>query len=143
MNKRAAILVALAALGVVLGRLAVRAALNALLGGTLFWATSYGAGADESQGVCPHWRGTLFLGLVAGVASKFAIGPAWKNKYQVDWDDSVGRKVSDIPYGDGEANKLDLYLPADASREGYGLVVYLHAGGFTSGDKADDASMLQ
>lgn len=47
--------------------------------------------------------GTLFLGLVAGVASKFAIGPAWKNKYQVDWDDSVGRKVSDIPYGDGEA----------------------------------------
>ena len=36
MNKRAAILVALAALGVVLGRLAVRAALNALLGGALF-----------------------------------------------------------------------------------------------------------
>ena len=61
----------------------------------------------------------------------------------MDWGDSVGRKVSDIPYGDGEANKLDLYLPADASRKSYGLVVYLHAGGFTSGDKADDASMLQ
>ena len=87
--------------------------------------------------------GTLLLGFAAGVASKFAIGPAWKNKYQVDWGDSVGRKVSDIPYGDGEANKLDLYLPADASRKSYGLVVYLHAGGFTSGDKADDASMLQ
>lgn len=65
--------------------------------------------------------GTLFLGLVAGVASKFAIGPTWKNKYQVDWDDSVGRKVSDIPYGDGEANKLDLYLPETRRARATGL----------------------
>ncbi len=36
MSKRVAILIALGALGVLLGRLAVRAALNALLGGTLF-----------------------------------------------------------------------------------------------------------
>ena len=66
MNKRAAILVALAALGVVLGRLVVRAALNALLGGTLFGATSYEAGADESQGVCPHWRGDALPGAGGG-----------------------------------------------------------------------------
>lgn len=64
-------------------------------------------------------------------------------KYKVDWDESVGTVYADIPYGEGEANKFDLYVPADRSREAYGLVVYLHAGGFTSGDKGDDAEMLQ
>ena len=46
-------------------------------------------------------------------------------------------------YGEGEANKFDLYVPADDTRETYGLVVYLHAGGFTSGDKSGDAEMLK
>ncbi len=49
----------------------------------------------------------------------------------------------DLSYGEGDANKFDLYLPADNSRESYGLVVYLHAGGFTSGDKSGDAGILQ
>lgn len=87
--------------------------------------------------------GTLLFGMVAGAASKFAIAPSWKSRYEADWNDAVGKSVLDIPYGDGEANRFDLYLPADVSRESYSLVVYLHAGGFTSGDKADDASMLQ
>lgn len=39
-------------------------------------------------------------------------------------------------------NKYDLYLPKDSSKENYGLVVYIHAGGFTSGDKSDDEEML-
>lgn len=64
-------------------------------------------------------------------------------KYSVDWNDEVGTTYTDIAYGDGEANKLDLYVPADNTKETYGLVVYLHAGGFTTGDKLDDASMLQ
>lgn len=37
----------------------------------------------------------------------------------------------DLPYGEGEANRFDLYLPKDNTRETYGLAVYLHAGGFT------------
>lgn len=36
---------------------------------------------------------------------------------------------------------FDLYLPADLGRQAYGLAVYLHAGGFTSGDKSDEAGM--
>ena len=64
------------------------------------------------------------------------------DKYSVRWDDSVGTVYTDLPYGEGDANKFDLYLPADNSMETYGLVVYLHAGGFTSGDKSDDAGML-
>ncbi|MBQ6812478.1 MAG: alpha/beta hydrolase [Agathobacter sp.] len=65
------------------------------------------------------------------------------NKYSVDWNDSVGTIITDLSYGEKVANKFDLYLPADNGKECYGLVVYLHGGGFTSGDKKDDAKMLQ
>lgn len=64
-------------------------------------------------------------------------------KYSVDWNNEVGTIHTDLAYGDGEANKFDLYIPADNTKETYGLVVYLHAGGFTTGDKSDDAGMLQ
>lgn len=64
-------------------------------------------------------------------------------KYSVQWNDSIGTVHTDLVYGEKEANKFDLYLPADDSKESYGLVVYLHAGGFTSGDKKDDMKMLQ
>ncbi len=64
-------------------------------------------------------------------------------KYKAHWDDTVGTVHTDLAYGEGASNKFDLYIPADSSRESYGLVVYLHAGGFTSGDKSGDAEMLQ
>ena len=39
---------------------------------------------------------------------------------------------------------IDVYKrQTDDSIDTYGLIVYLHAGGFTSGDKSDDAKMLQ
>ena len=63
--------------------------------------------------------------------------------YKADWNESVGTIHEDIPYGEGEENRFDLYVPADNAKETYGLVVYLHAGGFTSGDKSDDADMLK
>lgn len=77
-----------------------------------------------------------------GVASKFAIQPSWAKQYSVQLTDEIGKVYQDISYGDGEANKFDLYVPADGSKESYGLVVYLHAGGFTQGDKSGDAEML-
>ena len=77
----------------------------------------------------------------AGIASKF-VQPAWAKEYSVTWNDQIGTKMADIPYGDGVANIFDLYLPKDNSKDAYGLVIYLHAGGFTSGDKADDEGML-
>ncbi len=64
-------------------------------------------------------------------------------EYSVNWSDDVGTVYTDLSYGSEAANKFDLYLPADNEIKAYGLVVYLHAGGFTSGDKSDDASMLQ
>lgn len=82
------------------------------------------------------------VAFIGGVASKFVIKPAWTRAYSVTWSDELGTRKIDIPYGDGEANTFDLYLPKDDTKGHYGLVVYLHAGGFTSGDKCDDAGML-
>ena len=86
--------------------------------------------------------GTFILAFGAGVVSKI-IPRSWAKDYTCDWDDSVGTLHSDISYGDKESNKFDLYVPADSSKSSYGLVVYLHAGGFTTGDKTDDAQMLE
>ena len=77
---------------------------------------------------------------ILGIASK-RIAPAWSKKYSVQWSDDLGTLHKDISYGDGEANKFDLYLPKDNSKENYGLVVYLHAGGFTAGDKSGDVEI--
>lgn len=84
----------------------------------------------------------FILAFIGGVVSKFAITPSWAKEYSVPWSDEIGTLKTDIPYGDGEANKFDLYLPGDNAKERYGLVVYLHAGGFTSGDKSGDTEML-
>lgn len=65
------------------------------------------------------------------------------DEFSVNWNDSVGRVYTDIPYGSGEANKFDLYVPADDSKSSYGLIVYLHAGGFTGGDKSGDFETLE
>ena len=77
-----------------------------------------------------------------GAVSKVAIKPSWAKKYSVQMTDEIGTVYKDLSYGEGDANKFDLYVPADGGKESYGLVVYLHAGGFTSGDKSGDAEML-
>lgn len=87
----------------------------------------------------------IFIFLVAfgaGMTSKVLIKPSWSKQYNVTWSEQLGTLKTDLPYGDGEANTFDLYLPKESGKKAYGLVVYLHAGGFTSGDKKDDQSML-
>lgn len=84
----------------------------------------------------------FLLAFGMGVVSKFAIQPSWAKKYSVKWSDEIGTLKEDLPYGDEKANKFDLYLPKDGGKPHYGLAVYLHAGGFTSGDKSDDRDML-
>lgn len=86
----------------------------------------------------------VFLIVFAGSAIfKMTYKPAWTKQYSVEWSDAIGKVYTDIPYGDQPANTFDIYVPADSSKESYGLVVYLHAGGFTTGDKSDDKEMLQ
>ena len=86
---------------------------------------------------------TTFLVVFAVSAMIKMTSDPFHGAYKVDWSESVGTIHGDIPYGEGEANKFDLYVPADSTSENYGLIVYLHAGGFTSGDKRDDADMLK
>ncbi|SDM48911.1 alpha/beta hydrolase [Lachnospira pectinoschiza] len=86
----------------------------------------------------------VFVVSFAGSALfKFTHKSAATRKYMADWNDEVGTVYTDIEYGTKEANKFDLYVPADVSKDTYNLVVYIHAGGFTTGDKSDDKEMLQ
>jgi len=84
----------------------------------------------------------FFISVGIGIFTKMKIGPSWAKKYSLTWNEELGSLYKDISYGDGEAHKFDLYLPKDDSKENYGLVVYLHAGGFTAGDKSGDVEML-
>lgn len=88
------------------------------------------------------WLGLFSAALAAGALSRFVMKPRWKQKYSVSMNDRIGTCYKDLPYGEGPYNKFDLYLPAQSRKDHFGLVIYLHAGGFTTGDKADDASML-
>lgn len=91
--------------------------------------------------------GLIYVGaFLVSFAASAVLKMTWPplgDKYSVRWDDSVGTVYTDLSYGEGDANKFDLYLPADSTKGTYDLVVYLHAGGSTSGDKSDDAGMLQ
>lgn len=64
-------------------------------------------------------------------------------KYTVQWSEEIGTTYPELSYGEKPANKFDLYVPADNTKENYGLIVYLHAGGFTTGDKSEDKAMLE
>ena len=86
--------------------------------------------------------GAFLAAFVISAVVKMTADPLG-GKYAVHWDDSVGTVYTDLACGEGEANKFDLYVPADSTREAYGLAVYLHPGGFTGGDKSGDAEMLQ
>ena len=64
-----------------------------------------------------------FLAAFAGSALfKMQFDPT-HGKYTVQWSDAIGKVYTDISYGNGAANKFDLYVPADNSKETYGLVV--------------------
>lgn len=84
---------------------------------------------------------TFIVVFALSAVIKLTYNPLAKD-YKVEWNDSVGKIHTDLSYGDGEANKFDLYVPSDNSKQNYGLIVYLHAGGFTQGDKSGDAEML-
>lgn len=86
--------------------------------------------------------GVFILVFATSAIIKMTYNPL-SGEMQVHWNDTVGHVYSDIAYDDKEQNKFDLYVPADNTKKSYGLVVYLHAGGFSTGDKSDDANMLK
>lgn len=99
---------------------------------------------EKRKRAVPAGLGILvfILAFILGVVSKFVIGQAWSKGYSVEWNDDLGTLKTDLAYGEGDAQKFDLYLPKDNTIDRYGLVVYLHAGGFSSGDKSEDKRTL-
>lgn len=83
------------------------------------------------------------ISFIGSVLFKMNYKSSDMKKYSVDWNESIGTVYSDLSYGNQNTNKFDLYVPADQSQSSYKLIVYLHAGGFTTGDKSDDKEMLQ
>ena len=71
--------------------------------------------------------GAFIISFVGSVVFKVTYNSPKLRKYTVDWSDEIGMVYTDLAYGEKEANKFDLYVPADKTRETYGLVVYLHA----------------
>ncbi len=52
----------------------------------------------------------------------------------IDLPDTPAQFVADLPYGDGERNVLDIFLPDSDTPTP--LVIFYHGGGYTSGDKS-------
>lgn len=51
----------------------------------------------------------------------------------------IDRKL-DLPYGDANRHKLDVYAPSH-ERQGLPVVLFLHGGGYSRGDKAERANI--
>ena len=60
---------------------------------------------------------TFIISFGIGVVSKLVVKPSWAKKYSVRMSDETGKVYKDIPYGDGEANRFDLYVPAGGRKE--------------------------
>ena len=79
--------------------------------------------SETKKGSRAMW-GLIYGGTFTGV---FLLSAIFKMTYdplgtRVDWSDVVGTVYTDLSYGEGPANKFDLYLPADDTKEAYGLV---------------------
>lgn len=83
----------------------------------------------------------LFIGVFAGSAYTAMIYhiSTQQRIMKVDWNDSVGTVFPDLPYGDGEYNTYSLYISAGLDKnQPQSLILDIHGGGFTAGDKTDD-----
>lgn len=86
----------------------------------------------------------LILALVAMISAVIKLqGNPQKRAFRTKWNDKVGTVHTDVKCGKHEANLCDIYVPADSTKSAYGLVVYLHSGDFSTGDKKNDAEILK
>lgn len=58
--------------------------------------------------------------------------------YDCDWEASGGTTVCGLSYGPDSLQTYDLYLPADTTA--HALILFIHGGGFTGGDKEGEQS---
>ena len=74
----------------------------------------------------------------------FSIGIAvpasrYAKPLNVEWNDDVGEMIADLKYGEWKDTSYDLYIPKQFNEEKEtALILFVHGGSFTSGDKADE-----
>ena len=66
------------------------------------------------------------------------LGSAPMKLIEVDWNENVGTKYTDLDYKNDNGNKYDLYIPKnlDKEKKQY-LILFIHGGSFNSGSKED------
>lgn len=79
---------------------------------------------------------TLISGFLIGFFAWILIVPNYG--MHVKWNEEVGIVKKNLSYGESSQNTYDLYLPKKKTKDNfYGLVLYIHGGGFSSGSKED------
>ncbi len=83
------------------------------------------------------------VAFAAGRTSFYRTLAASRAAYMVDWNDTTGTVYSDNDIDLERQVGYDLYVPNERGAHSDTLILYIHGGGFTSGDKGDaDAQML-
>lgn len=77
----------------------------------------------------------LIVLLFAGISSCTKDEP-------VSQDTTVAQTLLNQSYGTEAAQKMDIYLPAGRNTASTKVIILIHGGGWTSGDKADFSSMI-
>ena len=67
-----------------------------------------------------------------------SLGSAPMKLIEVNWNENVGTKYTDLYYKNENGNKYDLYIPKnlDKEKKQY-LILFIHGGSFNSGSKED------
>ena len=66
--------------------------------------------------------GAFIVAFAGSVMFKMFHMPAELMQYSVAWSEKTGQGYTELSYGDGTANKFDLYVPADNSKDSYGTI---------------------
>jgi acetyl esterase/lipase len=84
------------------------------------------------------------VAFIAAFGAFFRIGVAvplsrYAASLKSEWNDESGEVVTNLSYGEGKENVYDLYIPKQLMNgKETSLILFIHGGSFTSGDKADE-----
>lgn len=85
-----------------------------------------------------------FLKVIAFAVSFSVIISSCKKSDSSDpgTDASVQLTLTDVAYGTDAAQKMDVYLPAGRRNDSTSVLILIHGGGWTAGDKADFSTFI-
>jgi len=84
-------------------------------------------------------RNRIFL-ITALIIAIIALFLLYKEKYTVPYNKDL--IYLDVSYGNDSQQKYDIYLPKNASSKSTKVIIYIHGGGWTNGDKSDAKKLI-